>query len=61
MSAIVGAQLDELRALSDAYAPPLLHVGDAVPLRLALRLDALSASELAGSKELMLTIDIATC
>lgn len=51
-ASIVGVQLDELRALSDAYAAPLLEIGDAVPLRGALRLDAASAIELADTPSL---------
>jgi hypothetical protein len=44
---IVNAQLDELRALCEAYAPPLLIVSDAAPLRLAFRIDGGQACELA--------------
>jgi hypothetical protein len=44
---IVNAQLEELRALCEAYAPPLLIVSDAVPLRLAFRIDGAEACELA--------------
>jgi hypothetical protein len=48
-AAVVSVQLDELRALVDAYAHPLLEIGDAVPLRGVLRLDASSALELADT------------
>ena len=46
--AIVETQLTELRALRDAYAAPVLVVGDAVPLRFAVRIDGEQACELAG-------------
>jgi hypothetical protein len=45
--AIVETQLEELRALREAYDAPLLVVGDAVPLRLAFRIGGAEACELA--------------